>query len=92
MLIVTKGTAVNMDQVFYLTVNVPVIQLLHVEDAEAYALTAYHSGLADRDGKNDSVILKFYRTEQEAQDELRRILIAYEDGMSEYNLDSDLEF
>lgn len=90
MLIVNKNTAVNMDQVFYLTVDVPIMQILHMENAKPYALTAYHSGLADRDGVKDCVILKFYHTKEEAQTELRWIITAYENGAPVYDLDCDL--
>ncbi len=86
MLILTGNNAVNLGQVFYFSVEVPIKQLLSVKGAKAYVLTAHHG---NREGDPDSVVMKKYHTEQEAFADLSKIMAAYKVGMAVVDLEKD---
>lgn len=90
MLILTGNTkAINFEQVFYFSVDVPIPQFLSMNGAKAYALIAHHSSLSDREGNSDSLVIKSYHTQNEAAADLNKITAAYKAGISYVNLDTD---
>lgn len=89
MLILTGNKAINFEQVFYFSVDVPIPQFLNMNGTKAYALIAHHSSLSDREGNSDSLVIKSYHTQNGAVANLNKIKAAYKAGISYVNLDTD---
>lgn len=89
MLILTGNKAINFEQVFYFSIDVPIPQYLSMNGVKAYALIAHHSSLSDREGNSDSLVIKSYHTQNEAAADLNKITAAYKAGISYVNLDTD---
>ncbi len=89
MLILAGNKAINFEQVFYFSVDVPIPRFQTMNGVKAYALRAHHSSLSDRDGNEDCIVIKDYCTRNEAVADLNKITAAYEMGIPCISLDTD---
>lgn len=89
MLILAGNKAINFEQVFYFSVDVPIPQFQNMNGAKAYALRAHHSSLSDRDGNEDCIVIKDYCTRNEAVADLNKITATHRAGISHIDLDRD---
>lgn len=87
MLILSNSGMVNLDNVFSFSINNPFKNIpAAARGSECYALTAYHSKLTGEDEEPDSVVLKWYATEQEARKDIERIFNAHLNGAAAVHL------
>ncbi len=86
MLILTGNKAINFEQVFYFSVEVPMPQLLSMNGAKAYVLIAHRGSRAD---DPDSGVIKNYHTQEEAFADLKKIIAGYSSGAVCVNLDTN---